>query len=69
MIQDSFKRTFKESHFQQFLTTAPGLFLHKWEMRKGRLQLLIEIPSDAAEHPDNEHLAQEKKNNEMEAYI
>ena len=30
-------------------------------MRKGRLQLLIEIPEDAVQHPENEKLAQQRK--------
>lgn len=43
------------------MTVAPGFFLHKWEMRKGRLQLMIEVPSDVAAQVENERLAQEMK--------
>jgi len=46
MIETSFARSFRESHFQQFLTVAQGFFIHKWEMRKGKLQLFIEMPHD-----------------------
>jgi len=46
LIEGSFNRSFKESHFRQFLSLVPGLYLHKWEMIKGRLMLLIEIPED-----------------------
>ena len=61
MIAESYKRSFKERHFQYFLTVAPGLFLHKWEMKKGRLQLMVEIPADAADQMNHEELAQERK--------
>ena len=60
-IEASFKRTFKEKYFRQFLTIVPGFYLHKWEMMKGRLTLLIEIPSDANEQMQNERLALQTK--------
>ena len=61
MIEESYKRNFKESHFQQFLTIAPGFFIHKWEMRRGRLQMCVEFPADMLDQVNNEKLAKEKK--------
>ena len=61
MIEGSYNRNFKESHFRQFLTIVPGFFLHRWEMRKGRLALLIELPADAAMQMENEILAMQEK--------
>ena len=53
MIESSYNRNFKESHFRQFLTIVPGFYLHKWEMRKGRLQLMVDIPADLNEQMEN----------------
>jgi len=61
MIAKGLGRNFRESHFQQFLTVTPGFFLHKWEMRKGRLLLLIDMPADAAQQMENEKLVFERK--------
>ena len=60
MIERSYARSFNESHFQQFLTVAPGFFLHKWEMCKGRLLLLIELPAECLQQMHDERLAQRK---------
>lgn len=49
MIEGSLNRSFNENHFRQFLTIVPGFYVHKWEMVKGRLMLLIELPADAAD--------------------
>ena len=57
MIRNSLNRSFNENYFRQFLTIVPGFYLHKWEMVKGRLSLMIELPSDALLQVDNEHLA------------
>ena len=54
MIEGSYNRSFKESHFRQFLTVVPSFFLHKWEMKKGRLTLLIEIPANVCEQMVND---------------
>ena len=61
MIAKSYGRNFREAHFQQFLTVAPGFFLHKWEMRKGRLILLIDMPSDAVDQMEDERLVRQRK--------
>ena len=57
MIESSYNRNFKESHFRQFLSVVPGFYIHKWEMIKGRLMLLIELPEDMHEQMDDENLA------------
>ena len=64
MIKSSFHRTFTETHFQQFLTVVPGFYLHKWEMRKGRLNLLVEFPADIASHVNNREQAQQARHAE-----
>ena len=61
MIDKSFKRSFEEKHFQQFQTIVPGFFIHKWEVRKSHIKLMIEIPADATAQVDNHNLAHEKK--------
>jgi len=57
MIESSLNRTFNEGHLRQFLTIVPGFYLHKWEMVRGRLILLIELPADAAHQMEDERLA------------
>ena len=47
MIKSSLGRNFNENNFRQFITIVPGFFIHKWEMIKGRLMLMIELPADA----------------------
>ena len=44
MIEHTIFRNFKLSHFQQILTVCPNFFIHKWELRQGKAELLIEIP-------------------------
>ena len=56
MIERSYKRSFNESHFRQFLTIVPGFYVHKWEMINGKLALMIEIPADAGSQITNESL-------------
>jgi len=46
MIEHSIFRNFKLSHFQQILTVCPNFFIHKWELRQGKAELLIEIPEN-----------------------
>ena len=46
MIELSMKRNFKVSQFQQILTVCPNFFIHKWETRKNKSELLIEIPQE-----------------------
>ena len=41
MIESQTKRQFNLSHFQQVLYLVPTLFLHKWEMKHGKLELVI----------------------------
>ena len=60
-IESTFHRDFKESHFRQILTIVPGFYLHKWEMIKGRLTLIVELPADCQEQMTNSHLALEQK--------
>ena len=61
MIKNSLNRNFNENYFRQFLTIVPGFYLHKWEMVKGRLSLMIELPSDALRQVDDEQLAMTPK--------
>ena len=49
MIQSSTGRDFKEKHFRQFLTIVPEFYTHKWQMRKGKMELLIEVPENIEE--------------------
>ena len=57
MIRQSMAKSFNENHFRQFLTIVPGFYLHKWEMVKGRLSLMVELPSDAIRQMHDESLA------------
>jgi hypothetical protein len=58
MIEHSLARNFKLSHFQQILTVCPNFFIHKWELRQGKAELLIEIPANVKrileDMPDSE---------------
>jgi hypothetical protein len=54
MIEKSMARNFKLSHFQQILGVCPDFFIHKWEQRKGNMELLIEIPARVVEMSKNE---------------
>lgn len=31
------------------MTIVPGFYLHKWEMKQGRLTLMIEVPKDVTD--------------------
>ena len=35
----------------------PRFYLHKWEMFKGKLSLMVELPADARSQKHNEDLA------------
>ena len=56
-IESTVHKDFKESHFRQLLTIVPGFYLHKWEMLKGRLTLLVELPADISEQMVDSTLA------------
>ena len=49
MIEHSFHRNFREEHFCKILTVCPNFFIHKWEQKKGKLELFIEIPVEIIE--------------------
>ena len=61
MIKGSLGRNFNENYFRQFMTIVPGFYLHKWEMIKGRLSLMVELPADAISQVENESLAMTPK--------
>lgn len=46
MIESSCGRQFKDKHLKKFMTIVPELYLHKWETRKGKLELFLEIPAN-----------------------
>jgi hypothetical protein len=60
-IESTIHKDFKESHFSQFLTIVPGFYLHKWEMIKGRLTLMIEMPADICEQMADPKLATQQR--------
>ena len=46
MIERSTGNSFRESHFRQFLTIVPDFFIHKWQVKKNGMELLIEVPEN-----------------------
>ena len=49
MIEKSTGKQFRESHFCQIMTLVPDFFIHKWQMRKGKMELIIEVPENIEE--------------------
>jgi hypothetical protein len=64
MIEHSLYRNFKLSHFQQILTVCSNFFIHKWELRQGKAELLLEIPTNARKIADNEPYSEDGENQE-----
>ena len=46
MIETQTNRQFNMTHFQQILSLSPSLFLHKWEMKHSKLELIIQAPAN-----------------------
>ena len=49
MIAGSVGKALRESHFRQILSVVPNFFLHKWQVRKGVLELMVEVPENIAD--------------------
>lgn len=48
-IEGQTQRNFRIAHFQQILTMAPHFYNHRWEMKGGKPELIITIPSNIEE--------------------
>ena len=47
MVEHQTKRQFNMTHFQQILSINPNLYNHKWEMKHGKMELMIILPKNA----------------------
>ena len=56
MIAQSLGKTFKEKHFRRILNLVPGFYIHKWQMKKGKMELMIDIPQNVNELLEDENL-------------
>lgn len=46
LIEQQSKRQFTLRQFQQILKVAPFMYNHRWEIKHGKYELLISIPSN-----------------------
>lgn len=46
MIEGSFHKSFRESHFRQILTVCNWFYIHRWETKGGKIELMIDIPAN-----------------------
>mmetsp|Transcript_18358 Transcript_18358/g.13362 ORF Transcript_18358/g.13362 Transcript_18358/m.13362 type:complete len:103 (+) Transcript_18358:667-975(+) len=46
MVERQLHKKFALKHLQQMLWIAPNFFIHKWELKKGKQELLIDIPAN-----------------------
>lgn len=46
MVESQTKRQFNMSHFQQILSINSHLYNHKWEMKHGKMELVIQLPKN-----------------------
>lgn len=44
MIERQIHRQVTTNHLQRILHLVPAFYIHKWEMRKGKMELNVEIP-------------------------
>ena len=79
-VESSYGKQFTEDRFKQILAVVPDFYLHKWEFRQGRPQLLVDIPQNihqilvalrTGEYEVLEKLRQENKasDNEHQGYV
>jgi len=64
MIERSFHKSFRESHFRQILTVCSYFYIHRWEIKGGKIELLIDIPAKIKDLLDDEPKGEEEEDEE-----